>query len=558
MEPSNQTFKALMGNGIQYNVPRFQRDYSWSQEQWEDLWEDIDNLHEEEHYMGYIVLQREENNKNNFSIIDGQQRMITLSLLVLAAMKKINDLITKDREKEDNASRLNEIRRNFIGTLSPVTLIPYNKIILNRNNNSKFKHISEFLEPLLKRNLTKTDELMSDCFEFFYKKIRQDSGETIAEFIEKTTDSMLFTKIVVDDSLNAYKVFETLNARGVQLSTPDLLKNYLFSQVADNQTLDDNDLEAMDDKWSTIISELGERNFTDFIRYYHNTRHPLVTKKKLFKNIRDTITQVKDTRNYLNNLSKYAPIYAALNNPNDPLWQRPDYKAIQPYLEAFKLFTIKQAFLLLLAAYPQFTAEEFITLAKYLYILSIRYNIIAHYSPKEQERVYNTLAMKISSGTLTRASHIKNQAEFKKLYPNDRTFKDIFKYHTMSGSQNNKKIRYLLTQIENHLSNTNTDYNTWTLEHIIPYNITAEWTKYYDGQYNQEIDRLGNMTLVTAQENKDCGVRLFDEKKIIYKKSNATLSNKLSEYEQWDSNTLERHQDWLAEQAIEMWGIHFE
>jgi uncharacterized protein with ParB-like and HNH nuclease domain len=70
MEPSNQTFKALMGNGVKYNVPRFQRDYSWDQEQWEDLWEDIENLQEEEHYMGYIVLQRNEGDKNNFSIID--------------------------------------------------------------------------------------------------------------------------------------------------------------------------------------------------------------------------------------------------------------------------------------------------------------------------------------------------------------------------------------------------------------------------------------------------------------------------------------------------------
>lgn len=559
MEPSNQTFKALMGNGVKYHVPRFQRDYSWDQEQWEDLWEDIENLNEEEHYMGYIVLQRDENNKNDLSIIDGQQRLITLSLLVLAAMKKLQDLIdNQDETSGDNQTRLEEMRRDFIGKLNPGILTPYNKLILNRNNNFKFKHITEKLEFLLDRNLTKTNKLISDCFRFFHKKITQDSGIDIVNFIEQTADSMLFTKIIVNNSLNAYKVFETLNARGVQLSTPDLLKNYLFSQVVSSGAIDDDDLDDMDEKWSVIISELGEENFTDFVRYYHNANYPLVTKKKLFASIRGKIQQTQTAQNYLQNLSKYSPIYAALNNPEDALWNKESHSAVKPYLKAFKLFNIKQPFLLLLTAYDKFSADEFVKLAKYLYILSIRYNVIAHYSPNKLDKVYNALAMRISSQDLSRASHIKSQPEFKNLYPNDETFKAIFKYYTMPSRQSNKKVRFLLTEIENKLSNTNADYSTWTLEHIIPYNISANWVQYYEGQYSQEIDRMGNMTLLTKQDNLDCKIKLFDEKKIIYQSSNSKLSKKISEYEQWDSETLERHQDWLAQQAVETWRIGYE
>lgn len=311
MEPSNQTFKALMGNGTKYLVPRFQRDYSWSQEQWEDLWEDISDLQEEEHYMGYIVLQRSKEDKNTFHVIDGQQRLITLSILVLSAMKKIQDLIDSGTDVDDNKKRMEGFRSDFIGSLSRTTLTPYNKLTLNRNNDQKFTKISGDLTELIHRKLTKTNKLMSDCFKFFNDKITQQSGEQIVSFIEKTADSMLFTKIVVDNDLNAYKVFETLNARGVQLSTPDLLKNYLFSQVVkDNATIDDNELDAMDEKWSEIVSELGEENFTDFVRYYHNANYPLATKKKLFGCIRDNIQQSNEALNYLNNLSKYAPIYA--------------------------------------------------------------------------------------------------------------------------------------------------------------------------------------------------------------------------------------------------------
>jgi len=558
MEPSNQTFKALLGNGVKYHVPRFQRDYSWEQEHWEDLWEDIENSNEEEHYMGYIVLQRNKEDKNAFSIIDGQQRLITLSLFVLASMSKIQNLINADKDSKDNKVRLDEIRRNFIGTLSPATLMPYNKLILNRNNNAKFKLLTDDLKPLKNSRLTRTDKLMSDCFKFFYEKITQNSGIDIVNSIEKITDSMLFTKIIVDDNLNAYKVFETLNARGVQLSTPDLLKNYLFSQVDNNRTVANEELDDMDEKWSEIISELGERNFTDFVRYYHNANYPLVTKKKLFASIRDKIQQPQEAKNYLKNLSKYTPIYTALNNPEDSLWSEQGYSSVKSYLKAFKLFNIKQPFLLLLTAYEKFNADEFVKLTKYLYILSIRYNVIAHYSPNKLDKVYNTLAVKISTQEFKRASHIKNQPEFKSLYPSDATFQAIFKYHTMPSRQSNKKIRFLLTEIENKLANTHSTYGNWTLEHIIPYHIPDKWVEYYEGQYSQEIDRLGNMTLLTTQENKDCGTQLFDKKQAIYQNSNSELSKKISAYEVWDSETLELHQDWLAQQAVNTWKINYE
>jgi len=558
MEPSNQTFKALLGNGVKYHVPRFQRDYSWEQEHWEDLWEDIENSNEEEHYMGYIVLQRNKEDKNAFSIIDGQQRLITLSLFVLASMSKIQNLINADKDSKDNKVRLDEIRRNFIGTLSPATLMPYNKLILNRNNNAKFKLLTDDLKPLKNSRLTRTDKLMSDCFKFFYEKITQNSGIDIVNSIEKITDSMLFTKIIVDDNLNAYKVFETLNARGVQLSTPDLLKNYLFSQVDNNRTVANEELDDMDEKWSEIISELSERNFTDFVRYYHNANYPLVTKKKLFASIRDKIQQPQEAKNYLKNLSKYTPIYTALNNPEDSLWSEQGYSSVKSYLKAFKLFNIKQPFLLLLTAYEKFNADEFVKLTKYLYILSIRYNVIAHYSPNKLDKVYNTLAVKISTQEFKRASHIKNQPEFKSLYPSDATFQAIFKYHTMPSRQSNKKIRFLLTEIENKLANTHSTYGNWTLEHIIPYHIPDKWVEYYEGQYSQEIDRLGNMTLLTTQENKDCGTQLFDKKQAIYQNSNSELSKKISAYEVWDSETLELHQDWLAQQAVNTWKINYE
>ena len=95
---NNNTFRQLMGNGLSYRVPLFQRDYSWGPDEWDDLWQDIVALFDDDpepaHYMGYLVLQSADNRA--FDIIDGQQRMTTLSLLMLAAVSHLSDLAAPD------------------------------------------------------------------------------------------------------------------------------------------------------------------------------------------------------------------------------------------------------------------------------------------------------------------------------------------------------------------------------------------------------------------------------------------------------------------------------
>lgn len=91
----NNTYRKLIGNGLTYSIPRFQRDYSWTDVEWEDLWTDILGTIQEggepAHYMGYLVLQSQD--EKSFDVIDGQQRLTTLTLIVLAALKNLNRLI---------------------------------------------------------------------------------------------------------------------------------------------------------------------------------------------------------------------------------------------------------------------------------------------------------------------------------------------------------------------------------------------------------------------------------------------------------------------------------
>ena len=98
----NDTYRKLMGNGLTYRIPRFQRDYSWTEEEWEDLWMDILGTMqaggEPAHYMGYLVLQSD--NDKVFDVIDGQQRLTTLCLITLAVLKSLQRLIDDQKDAE--------------------------------------------------------------------------------------------------------------------------------------------------------------------------------------------------------------------------------------------------------------------------------------------------------------------------------------------------------------------------------------------------------------------------------------------------------------------------
>ncbi|MFV7521195.1 DUF262 domain-containing protein [Enterobacter quasiroggenkampii] len=552
MEPKNENFNELIGGPNKYIVPRFQRDYAWDVGQWEDLWGDINSLDDEGfHYMGYIVLQQKEQYQHE--IIDGQQRLVTLSIIVLAAMKAIKTLIDNGEDVQGNTERLDGITQNFVGSKNFVTLKVINKLELNRNNKSYFQRMSSHLEAQNSRGITSTNKLIRKCFDFFCKKDYGKTGAEIAQFIADFSSSMIFTKIIVQDDLNAYKVFETLNARGVQLSTPDLLKNYLFSIVTKDDQIGEEELNDLDEQWSEMIVQLGESNVSDYIRYHYNSQRRMVTKNNLFSSMRKILTKPEEAYQYLKSLIDYSPIYASLINPNDAWWGDQDvkYRNVLHYLNGIRLFNIKQPLTIFLAAFGNFSPEEFVKLVKYIYVLSIRYNIICHLSPSEQENIYNQIANKVYNREFLRASHVKNSDEFKRLYPDDNAFFNAFEFHRMPSRQTAKKIRFLLSEIEGYLGNP-CDYEKTTLEHICPYHPEKDWNESFGEGINDVKDRLGNMILMDKDNLKRSS---FEEKKKEYTKSGYKLALKVTEYAEWNLESVNDFQKWMSQQAVNVWKV---
>src|SRR5690606_7087689 len=123
---------------------------------------------------------------------------------------------------------------------------------------------------------------------------------------------LLFTSITVGREINAYKVFETLNARGVQLSVPDLTKNYLFSVIDAEHKLGSVEIEKLEDRWNRITSQLGKLYFSRFIYSEWNSRNSIVSKNSLFKSIKAKVSTPSESFAYLKALEKSSEIYAAL------------------------------------------------------------------------------------------------------------------------------------------------------------------------------------------------------------------------------------------------------
>jgi hypothetical protein len=557
---SNQTFRKLMGNGLVYRVPMFQRDYSWTEQEWDDLWQDITAMvepgGEQGHYLGYLVLQS--GDERNYDIIDGQQRLTTLSLLVLAVLRNLRRLAELKIDAADNERRENELRKTYIGYLDPVTLIARSKLSLNRHNDLFYQTYLVPLERLPKRNLKASEHLLRKGFEWFEARVRDRfhearSGADLARFVDAIADRLFFTVISVTDELNAFKVFETLNARGVRLSSTDLLKNYLFS-VVHKAGGHDHEIRTLEERWEAVVGKLGSESVPDFLRVFWNSQHPLTRHAELFKTIRASINNKADVFTLLRDMDRDADIYAALGDANDSLWNADQRKHIAELV----MFNIRQPQALLLAARRALSDADFTRVLRACSIISFRYNVIGNLATNEQERVYNAAAEKIAKGHLAGPADIIRA--LRPVYPTDEQFRGAFaeKQIRTTSARNRQVMRFILFEIERQVANQVFEYTSdkYTIEHILPEHPDESWTAFTDEQADRCVYRIGNMTPLEAGPNRDIGNKSYAEKREVFAKSGFAITKRVAdEHLEWTPERIASRQQWLANQATAIWRL---
>lgn len=560
----NDTLRKLLGNGLTYRIPRFQRDYSWGEEEWDDLWQDIQGTiqpgGESAHYMGYLVLQS--NDDRVFDVIDGQQRLTTLSIIILAALKNLQRLMAEGREVERTRQRMEQIRSTYIGYLDPVTLVPRSKLTLNRNNDHYYQtYLVALAEQLPQRGFRASEHSLRKAFEWFDKRIREylkastvpDPGMAVAQLVESLCDRLFFTVITVTDELNAYKVFETLNARGVRLSSTDLLKNYLFS-VLHRQQEHEHELKVLEDQWERMVGRLGSESFPDFLRMHWNSRHHFVRQSELFKTIRGQITNREQVFGLLRAIDEDIDIYLALTSPEgaewSPLWR--------DHASKLRMFSVRQPFPLLMSARRCLADSDFATILRACVVLAFRYNVIGGLHTGEQERVYHSVAQRITAGVLPSVQQVLDA--LKVVYPADDAFRSAFadKSIRTTASRNRKIVRYVLCELEKQASGQDFEFESaaFNLEHVLPQNPADGWEQFTDEAVESMTYRLGNMALLEAGQNRDIGNAGFAAKKSAYATSSFLLTRNIAtDNAEWTPARIVARQNALAKMATSVWRI---
>lgn len=560
----NNSLRKLLGNGLFYKIPRFQRDYSWTLEQWEDLWTDILNTikdpsqEDDSHYMGYLVLQSTDD--KTFEVIDGQQRLTTLTLIILAVIKNLQRLIDEKNEPEQNIQRINQIRQTYIGYLDPVSLVSKSKLTLNHNNNDYFQHYIIPLEKLPQRGFKASEHLLRKSFEWFdaqvsslLKSVVSDKGQYLAKFVEDLSDALFFTVITVTDELNAYKVFETLNSRGVRLSSTDLLKNYLFS-VLDTNSEAQYELDSLEKRWLQMESRLQSEKFPDFLRVYWNSKYKLSRHSELFKTVKNNVKDRAGVFDLIKGLESDLDNYLALISPELSDFSESD----KNNLALLRMFRVRQPYPLLLSAKREFKQKEFSSLLRAIVVITFRYNTIGSYSPTDQEKVYCEVAEKISSKEIIDLNDVWSY--LKPIYIDDDRFYFDFSSKSIntSDSRSRKLVRYILCAIEKKISGTSLDFTSDSLniEHILPQNAPDGWNGFTSEACMEMVYRLGNMVLLQPSKNRDIGVEDYSEKiKVLSECTIKTTQLVANNYKEWSPEAIDRHQKDMALKAKSIWSV---
>ena len=251
-------------------------------------------------------------------------------------------------------------------------------------------------------------------------------------------------------------------------------------------------------------------------------------------------------------MNGYSYLFMALRNADDELWQ--GNRDVSENIRLLNLFGLKQPFSLLMAAYKSLDSGIFDKLLKDIIVISFRYSVICGKNPNDIERVYNSMAIQIS----TEKKYDRKQ--LKVIYVEDNEFIPLFNHKSfVDSTRNNKIIRYILGKYERFIGGTrevNLDGSIDTIEHILPQNPDETWGDDYNFDYL--IYRLGNLCLLEKAYNNELKNKSYTDKVIIYNKS-AFISTKQipNEYSVWNEAAINNRQQKMGNCAKSIWKIDF-
>lgn len=540
------------------HVPQFQRSFSWEPSNVRALYEDIQSAiisKEQEYFLGSIVVSISSSNK--YELIDGQQRLATISIL-LSAMR--NFLLKNNDEPRAKLIEQEYLFKKDFSTLGILPRLHLNEedhnffelYILNNQDND-LQQPKKQSHSLLNLAKEEAESFLNQYTKMFSRYATQAISDLV-EFIEKFAKVIL---VSVPDESNAFTVFETLNDRGMQLSSIDLLKNYLYG-------ISGQKIKFIQHNWMNMMSIIESAESTlkpiDFIRHCWIARNGVVREKELYQNIKRKTTKQSDATELSTQLSDDAEKYIAIIDYNNDFWNYFDDEA-REHIQAINILQIKQIRPLLLAILQKFEPKEATLALKRCVAISVRLLVQSKLGSGAVETQFCNCAKEIFNDKIKTSK--KMILELQQLIPTDGEFFEDFK---TARSSKPMLARFILRNLERTLRRKelgeeelipNPSKESVTLEHIFPQNPDREWKieKDYEAMMANRT-RLGNLALLACTKNKHLKSIPFPERTKVYRNSQFLLTRKIAEdYPSWGIEMLEKRQDFLSMLALETWPI---
>lgn len=535
-------------------VPKYQRSFAWEEQNVEELLRDLaDAIRAKpgEYFLGSIVIQGAD---ANLEIVDGQQRLATVSIIYAA----IRDYLLG---KNDTA-RAEQLEQKYLLSRDLRTQSIMPRLTLNADDNDFYRKsiLSRPFEDDRKIKPSKESHrrilvAQEKIVEFIgnLASTTQNASDLLVDWTEYIGLQAKVIFVRVADDSNAFVLFETLNDRGVELSIADLLKNYLFGRSGAR-------VEEAQTNWNQMVGALDTVGSNDvllsYIRQTWSAEYGITREKELFGAIKAKILSEQIAIDFGSGLATNAKLYAAMLNPKHELWNNYGPTA-RGHIETLATLRLEQFRPLLLAILRSFKDGEVEKALRYLVSCSVRFLIHGGAGGGTLEKNYCDSAQKVLHGKITTANALA--AELSKVVPTDNDF------HTSFASARVYKAylaRYYLQSLERQESGVtqpelvpNTNANEVNLEHVLPQNPSVAW-----GQIEEEVadaffSRLGNLALMKQMINFELGNAGFDAKKGALAESDFKLTRMIADSDTWMPTNIETRQKFLADLALRTWPI---
>lgn len=551
-----------------YEIPRFQRPYSWTEENVEALWRDIIENRGDEYFLGSMIVYSE--NDMTLRIIDGQQRLTTLSLL-LTCIRNIakeigaDDLATgtqtflqKVDENNRKRSTLARTEDSRVPYLQEVYICEVSRLeIKDEDKTDEMKAIDSAYNTL-KKHISDTlpEEYISNSPTETY------SPEALAKLENKLTEirsrvlDVHILLIELDKEEDAYTIFETINTRGLDLSITDLYKD-LLSKYLRNETENDN----FNRDWTGLIDEIQGANNVDidtFLYHSWNSRHTFSTRPKLYTNARELVKDKEIAQQILDELKDDWNSYRKLINPSAIDEKSDIWIEIQQSLEALRIFRVQQNIPYLIALLqacergiikPRKLAQTLAAIEKFHFCFTA---ITNSRSSGGISSMYCKHARDLTGATNSNTAAISIKELIQKLrerLPKRELF--VSKFTELEFSKNEQKksqlIRYILRSV-----NEDVDAIKFGLDDIPSIeHFLAQATASDDNIPIDIIGNIGNLFLLPKWLNEKLGEKPVEEKLKIIDDSSHSRPRTLLEVKEWGIDEIHDRARLLAHAAYD-------